>query len=63
MTIDWEGRRSRQVDHRHRDLFVQTKGDADATPLDIVAPGGVDIWQHQISQEVQLSGTGFSNRL
>ena len=47
----------------YRDLFVQTKGDADATPLDIVAPGGVDIWQHQISQEVQLSGSSFTNRL
>jgi iron complex outermembrane receptor protein len=46
----------------YRDLFVQTKGDADATPLDIVAPGGVDIGQHQISQEVQLSGTSFSDR-
>ena len=38
-----------------------------ATPTphrsDIVAPGGVDIWQHQFSEELQLSGTAFSNRL
>ena len=64
MTLTWEGHPvAVKSITAYRDLFVQTKGDADATPLDIVAPGGVDIWQHQISQEVQLSGTGFSNRL
>lgn len=47
----------------YRDLFVQTKGDGDATPYDIVATGGVDINQHQFSQEVQLSGVGFADRL
>jgi iron complex outermembrane receptor protein len=46
----------------YRDLFVQTKGDADATPYDIVAPGGVDINQHQFSQEIQLSGSAFDDR-
>jgi iron complex outermembrane receptor protein len=47
----------------YRDLFVQTKGDGDATPYDIVATGGVDIDQHQFSQEVQLSGVAFGDRL
>ena len=63
MTLTWEGRPvAVKSITAYRDLYVQTKGDADATPLDIVAPGGVDIWQHQISQEVQVSGTGFNNR-
>jgi iron complex outermembrane receptor protein len=47
----------------YRKLFVQTKGDGDATPYDIVATGGVDIRQHQISEEFQVSGLAFSNRL
>ena len=60
MTLTWKGRPvAVKSITAYRDLFVQTKGDADATPLDIVAPGGVDIWQHQISQEVQLSGIGL----
>jgi iron complex outermembrane receptor protein len=47
----------------YRDLFVQTKGDGDATPYDIVATGGVDIDQRQFSQEIQVSGLAFDNRL
>ena len=43
----------------YRELDVQTKGDGDATPYNIVATGGVDISQHQFSEEVQFSGTGF----
>ena len=43
----------------YRDLFVQTKGDGDATPYNIVATGGVDIDQRQFSQELQVSGLAF----
>ena len=64
VTLAWNGRPfSLKSITAYRDLFVQTKGDADATPYDIVAPGGVDIGQHQISEEVQVSGTSFNNRL
>ena len=64
MTLTWNGGPvSVKSITAYRDLYVQTKGDADATPHDIVAPGGIDIWQHQISEEVQVSGTSFSNRL
>jgi iron complex outermembrane receptor protein len=44
-------------------LFVQTKGDGDATPYNIVATGGVDIDQRQFSQELQVSGLAFEKRL
>jgi len=47
----------------YRDLRVETKGDGDATPADIVATGGVDIAQHQFSQEFQLLGSSFNDRL
>ena len=47
----------------YRDLFVQTKGDGDATPYNIVATGGVDIDQRQFSQELQVSGLAFDKRL
>jgi iron complex outermembrane receptor protein len=63
MTLTWNGGPlSVKTITAYRDLFVQTKGDADATPHDVVAPGGVDINQHQFSQEVQLSGSSFNNR-
>ncbi len=47
----------------YRDLFVQSKGDADGTPAEIVSSGGIDIKQHQFSQEIQLSGEAFDDRL
>ena len=45
----------------YRDLFVQSKGDADGTPAEIVSSGGIDISQHQFSQELQLSGVAFDD--
>ena len=63
MTLTWNGLPfAVKSITAYRDLFVQTKGDADATPYDIVAPGGIDINQHQFSQELQFSGSSFSNR-
>lgn len=47
----------------YRDLKVETRGDGDATPADIVSTGGVDIGQHQFSQEIQLLGSAFADRL
>ncbi len=47
----------------YRKLFVQTKGDGDATPYDIVATGGVDIDQDQWSEELQFSGLAFGGKL
>ncbi len=47
----------------YRKLFVQTKGDGDATPYNLVSTGGVDIDQHQFSEEVQLSGLALGDRL
>lgn len=47
----------------YRDLFVQSKGDADGTPAEIVSSGGIDISQHQFSQELQISGESFNDTL
>jgi iron complex outermembrane receptor protein len=47
----------------YRELEVQTKGDADGTPAEIVSSGGIDILQFQFSQEVQLSGKAFGDSL
>jgi len=46
----------------YRDLFVQTRADADGTPADIVSSGGTDISQHQFSEELQISGEAFDSR-
>lgn len=46
----------------YRDLKVETRGDGDATPADIVSTGGVDISQHQFSQEIQFLGSAFDDR-
>ncbi|HTE42692.1 MAG TPA: TonB-dependent receptor [Steroidobacteraceae bacterium] len=45
-----------------RDLFVQTRVDADGTPADIVASGGTDIGQRQFSEELQISGAAFDDK-
>jgi iron complex outermembrane recepter protein len=64
LTLDWNARPvALKSVTAYRDLFVQTKGDGDATPYDIVASGGVDINQHQFSQEIQVSGLAFGDRL
>ena len=64
LNLQWKGKPvSVRSVTAYRDLFVQTKGDGDATPYDIVATGGVDINQHQFSEEVQLSGLAFGDRL
>ena len=47
----------------YRELEVETRGDGDATPADIVSTGGVDINQHQFSQEIQFLGSAFGDRL
>jgi len=47
----------------YRELEVETRGDGDATPADIVSTGGVDIQQHQFSQEIQFLGSAFAERL
>ena len=64
LTIDWDvGAFSVKSITAYRDLDVQTKGDGDATPYNIVATGGVDISQHQFSEELQFSGTALSDKL
>lgn len=47
----------------YRELEVETRGDGDGTPADIVSTGGVDISQHQFSQEIQFLGSAFGDRL
>jgi iron complex outermembrane receptor protein len=47
----------------YRDLTVETRGDGDATPAEIVSTGGVDIKQHQFSEEIQFLGSAFNDRL
>lgn len=47
----------------YRDLKVETRGDGDGTPANIVATGGVDISQHQFSEEIQFLGSAFDDRL
>ncbi len=46
----------------YRELDVETRGDGDGTPAEIVSTGGVDISQHQFSQEVQFLGSAFNDR-
>jgi iron complex outermembrane receptor protein len=43
----------------YRSLRAAARTDADGTPFDIVASDGVVIKQHQISQELQLTGNAF----
>ncbi|MET0389296.1 MAG: TonB-dependent receptor [Polyangiales bacterium] len=47
----------------YRALRVATKADADGTPIDLVASDGIRVNQHQISQELQLSGNAWDSRL
>lgn len=47
----------------YRDLDVSSKADADGTPADIVASAGINVQQHQFSQEFQFSGEAFEDRL
>jgi iron complex outermembrane receptor protein len=47
----------------YRDLTVETRGDGDGTPAEIVSTGGVDIKQHQFSEEIQFLGSAFNDRL
>jgi iron complex outermembrane receptor protein len=47
----------------YRALRVATKTDADGTPFDIVASDGIHVKQHQISQELQLTGSFFDKHL
>jgi iron complex outermembrane receptor protein len=47
----------------YRDLTVETRGDGDGTPAEIVSTGGVDIKQHQFSQEIQFLGSAFNDRI
>lgn len=47
----------------YRDLDVSSKADADGTPADIVASAGINVQQHQFSQEFQFSGEAFDDRL
>ena len=64
LTIKWDvGAFDIKSITAYRELDVQTKGDADATPFDIVASGGIEIAQHQFSEELQFSGTALSERL
>ncbi len=64
VTATWSGRPvAVKSVTAYRKLFVQTKGDGDATPYDIVATGGVDVDQHQFSEEVQVSGLAAGDRL
>jgi iron complex outermembrane recepter protein len=46
----------------YRALRAAARTDADGTPFDIVASDGVLIKQHQISQELQLTGDAFARR-
>lgn len=63
-TLDWEvGGVTVKSITAYRDLFVQTRADADGTPADIVSSGGTDIGQHQFSEELQISGRAFDDRL
>jgi iron complex outermembrane receptor protein len=64
LTIDWRmGGVELKSITGYRELEVQTKGDADGTPAEIVSSGGIDIVQYQFSQELQLSGKAFSDAL
>lgn len=47
----------------YRSLRAAARTDADGTPFDIVASDGVVITQHQVSQELQLTGNAFERRL
>jgi iron complex outermembrane receptor protein len=59
-TMDWAlGAVDLKSITAYRDLFVQTRVDADGTPADIVSSGGTDIGQRQFSEELQISGAAF----
>jgi iron complex outermembrane receptor protein len=64
LSIDWRiGGVELKSITGYRELDVQTKGDADGTPAEIVSSGGIDIVQYQFSQEVQISGKAFDDAL
>jgi iron complex outermembrane receptor protein len=47
----------------YRALRVSSKADADGSPFDIVASDGILVKQHQISQELQVTGHALDHRL
>ncbi|HKU38401.1 MAG TPA: TonB-dependent receptor [Polyangiales bacterium] len=47
----------------YRALRAAARTDADGTPFDIVASEGIEVKQHQISQELQLTGNSFDHHL
>jgi iron complex outermembrane recepter protein len=62
-TISWDlGPVQLKSISAYRALRAAARTDADGTPFDIVASDGVVIKQHQISQELQLTGNAFAER-
>jgi iron complex outermembrane recepter protein len=63
-TITWDlGALQLKSITAYRSLRAATKADADGTPFDIVASDGILVEQNQISQELQLTGNVWENRL
>lgn len=63
-TISWDlGPLQLKSISAYRSLRAAARTDADGTPFDIVASDGVVIKQHQISQELQLTGNAFDRHL
>jgi len=62
-TISWDlGPVQLKSISAYRSLRAAARTDADGTPFDIVASDGVVITQHQISQELQVTGNHFDRR-
>lgn len=63
-TITWDiGETQLKSISAYRGLRAAARTDADGTPFDIVASDGVVIKQHQISQELQLTGNALDRHL
>lgn len=63
LSLTWDGPIQIKSITGYRELEVESRGDGDGTPAQIVSTGGVDIGQHQFSQEIQFLGSAFDDRL